>query len=256
MINSVRAVCSEQLGGAGKIAVAIGWSQGGGAVLSMASDKDYIEQEGAASDGIVFKGFVALAPDDLAVEIGVKPIDQAAADKVMKELLEQFSKNLANFTHYVMSLWGTQAAFPDQLKLTDVFTDEGAVVLDEILSNKGVHAAADTIHFNFAENFRSLLRNEPANSVAWVNAFKKGSVAPVRPIAPVVVYYGTKDTVVPIVMGKLYQEQMCSKGAQIERVQLPGEQSHFTTPGAAKAMFVQWIADRFADKPLQNPCVY
>ena len=55
---------------------------------------------------------------------------------------------------------------------------------------------------------------------------------------------------------KLYQEQMCSKGAQIERVQLPGEQSHFTTPGAAKAMFVQWIADRFADKPLQNPCVY
>jgi pimeloyl-ACP methyl ester carboxylesterase len=255
VINSVRAVSSEQLGGAGKTAVAIGWSQGGGAVLSMASDNDYIEQNGTASDGIVFKGFVALAPDDLAVDIGAMPIDQAAADKIMKEFLDQFSKNVNDVTHYFMSLWGIQAAFPDQLKLTDVFTEEGAAVLDKILSNKGVHAAADTIHFNFGENFRSLLRNAPANTIAWVNAIKNSSVAPVRPIAPVVIYYGTKDTVVPIVMGKLYQEQMCSKGAQIERVQLPGEQSHFTTPGAAEALFVQWIAERFADKPIQNPCV-
>lgn len=255
VINSIRAVSSEQLGGAGKTAVAMGWSQGGGAILSMASDKDYIEQEGTASDGIVFKGFVGLAPDDLAVEIGTKPIDQAAADKIMKELLDQFSKNLADFTHYVMSLWGTQAAFPDQLKLTDVFTDEGALVLDEILSNKGIHPAADTIHFNFGENFRSLLRTMPINTVAWVNALKKGSVAPLKPIAPVVIYYGTKDTVVPFAMGKLYQEEMCSKGAQIERVQLPGEQSHFTTPGAAEPLFVRWIADRFTDQPLQNPCV-
>lgn len=252
--NSIRAVSSEKLGGAGNRAVAIGWSQGGGAILSMASDKDYIEQKDTASDGIIMKGFVGLAPDDLAVEIGEKPIDQPAADKIMKELYEQFSKNLADFTHYVMSLWGTQAAFPDQLKLTDVFTDQGAVVLDEILSNKGVHAAADTIKFNFGENYKSLVRN-PTNTIAWINAFRKGSVAPLSPIAPVVIYYGTKDVVVPATMSELYQEQMCKKGAQIERVQLSGSQSHFTTPGAAEALFVAWIADRFVDKPVQNPCV-
>ena len=89
----------------------------------------------------------------------------------------------------------------------------------------------------------------------WVNAFKSGSVAPVKPVAPVIIYYGTKDTAVPIIMGKLYQEQMCALGAQIERVQLPGKQSHFTTPGIAEPMFVPWIAERLADKPVQNPCV-
>ncbi len=46
-----------------------------------------------------------------------------------------------------------------------------------------------------------------------------------KPVAPVIIYYGTKDTAVPIIMGKLYQEQMCALGAQIERVQLPA--SHF-----------------------------
>lgn len=255
VINSVRAVSSERLGGAGKTAIAIGWSQGGGAMLSMASDREYITQKGTTADEIDFKGFVALAPDDLAVDMGDQPMDQAAADRIMKEFSKQFNDNLPNFTHYIMSLWGTQASFPDQLKLTDVFTEEGAKIIDQILINKGVHAAADTLHFNFGENYRSLLREVPQNTIAWVNAFKKGSVGDESPIAPLVIYYGTKDVVVPPAMGKLYQEQMCRKGAQIERVQLPGEQSHFTTPGSAEPLFVQWISDRFEGKPLQNPCV-
>lgn len=248
VINSVRAVSSEQLGGAGKISIAYGWSQGGGAILGMASDRDYITQTGTAADGIVFKGFVALAPDDVAIEIGDKPIDQAAADKIMSELSATFSTDMLNFAHYTMSLWGTQAAYPNQLKLTDVLTDDGAAVLDEILSNKGIHAAADTIRFNYGANFKSLLRPVPTNTVAWVNAFKNGSVAPVKPIAPVIIYFGDKDTTVPIMMGKLYQEQMLAIGGQIERVQLPGEQSHFTTPGAAEPLYVQWITARLAEK--------
>ena len=126
VINSVRAVSSEKLGGAGKTSVAVGWSQGGGAILAMASDRDYIAQKGTASDGIVFKGFVGLAPDDVATELGDKPIDQAAADKIMSALSAQFSVDMLNFAHYTMSVWGTQAAYPEQLKLTDIFTVEGA----------------------------------------------------------------------------------------------------------------------------------
>lgn len=255
VINSVRAVSSERLGGAGKTAIGLGWSQGGGAILGMASDRDYIAKSGSAADGIVFKGFVGLAPDDVAAELGSQPIDQASADKIMSALSAQFSVDMLNFAHYAMSIWGTQAAFPEQLRLADVFTDEAAVVMDEILSNKGIHTAADTISFNYGANFKSLLRPVPLNTVAWVNAFKNGSVAPVKPVAPVAIYFGTKDTAVPIVMGKLYMEQMCASGAQVERTQLPGEQSHFTTPGVAEPLFIPWIADRLAGRPVENPCV-
>lgn len=255
VINSVRAVSSEKLGGAGKSSVALGWSQGGGAILSMASDGDYIVQKGSASDDIAFKGFVGLAPYDVIVEIGDRVIDQATADKIIKDLSAYFSVDMLNFIHYVMIVWGTQAAFSEQLKLTDIFTDEGALVLDDILSNKGVHAAADTVNFNYGATYKSLLRAVPKNTVAWVNAFKKGSVSPAGPVAPVIIYFGTKDTVVPIVMGKQYQEQKCAIGAQIQRVQLAGEQSHFTTPRAAEPLFIQWIADRLADRPVTDACV-
>lgn len=254
VINSVRAVSSEKLGGAGKVSVAYGWSQGGGAVLSMASDRDYIAQKGTASDDLIFKGFVGLAPYDIAVEIGDQPMNQTTADKIMGALSARFSLDMLGFAHYIMSLWGTQAAYPEQLKLTDVFTDEGAATINEILSNKGVHVTVDTLRFNFGDNFKSLLRPAPTNTIAWVNALKKSSVAPVKPMAPVIIYFGTKDTAVPITMGKLYQEKMCALGAEVERVQLPGEQSHYSTPGAAEPLFIQWIADRLADKPVLNSC--
>jgi hypothetical protein len=49
------------------------------------------------------------------------------------------------------------------------------------------------------------LKPQAQNTLAWAQAFLKGSVNPVKPVAPVVIYWGTKDTVVPPVMGDLYQ---------------------------------------------------
>jgi hypothetical protein len=37
-------------------------------------------------------------------------------------------------------------------------------------------------------------------------------------------------------------------------VQLPGEQSHFTTPGTAMPLILPWVADRFAGAPAANGC--
>lgn len=75
-----------------------------------------------------------------------------------------------------------------------------------------------------------------------------------KPIAPVVIYWGTKDTVVAPAMGKLYQGQMCKLGGNVERVQLPGEQTHFSTPGAAEPLYLPWVKQRFAGKPTANAC--
>ena len=55
-------------------------------------------------------------------------------------------------------------------------------------------------------------------------------------------------------MGKLYSAQMCNMGANIMRVQLPGDQDHFSTPASAEPFYTQWIAERFAGKPAKNGC--
>ncbi len=253
VINSVRAASSMKETGAGKKAVAYGWSVGGGATLAAASMPTYIAQKGTAADGIEFIGFVALAPYDEGILLPKGKIDQAMSQKVMAGIMQSFSTDILGFAHFSMALYGTQAAVPG-LKLSDLFTDEGAKIVSDIYSNKCVHVAADTIVFNYGKEFMKLLKAQPENTQPWVEAIIEGSVPPVKPIAPVVIYWGTKDTTEPPIQGKLYQEQMCALGGNVERVQLPGEQTHFTTPGTSAPFYRAWIKDRLAGKSANSNC--
>lgn len=252
-INSVRAAQAMAETGAGHKAMVYGWSQGGGATIAAASMGDYIARRGSAADGAEFVGFVAMAPQDAAVLTGGKALDQALADKVMAGIVTDFSANVFDFAHFSMNMWGNQAAYPN-LKMTDLFTDEGAKALDAIYSQKCMHAGSDTISFNYGTGYKALLRAQPTNTLAWVQAIVDGSVPPVKSVAPVVIYWGVKDTTVPPVMGALYQAQMCKLGGNVTRVQLPGEQSHFTTPGSAAPLYQAWMKDRLAGVPIANGC--
>ncbi len=253
VIDSIRAASSMKASGAGNKAIVYGWSQGGGATIAAASLPDYIARQGTASDDIQFLGFVALAPFDTAVLAAGTPPDQSGSEKLIAELTAKFSDNVFNFTHFAMNMWGTQAAFAE-LSLNDLFTDDGTKAVDRVFSNKCMHAAADTLNYAYALQYKTLLNPQPKNTLAWTAALVRSSVVPVKPVAPVIVYWGTKDTVVPPVMGKLYQDQMCKLGGNVERVQLAGEQTHFSTPGAAAPLYLPWVKERVAGRPLANGC--
>ena len=253
VIDSIRAAGSMKASGAGHKAIIYGWSQGGGATIAAASLPDYIARQGTASDNIVLLGFVALAPFDTAVLAAGTPADESGSEKLMAELAAQFSDNVFNFTHFAMNMWGTQAAFPD-LSLNDLFTDDGAKAVDRVFSHKCMHAAADTLNYAYSSEYKTLLNPQLKNTLAWTAALVRSSVVPVKPVAPVIIYWGTKDTVMPPVMGKLYQEQMCKLGSNVERIQLAGEQTHFSTPVAAAPLYLTWVKDRVAGKPLANSC--
>ncbi|CAM3640925.1 alpha/beta hydrolase [Polynucleobacter arcticus] len=253
VINSARAASSMKEAGAGKKTIVYGWSQGGGAAIAAASVPDYLDLQGTAADNLQYLGFVALAPEDLAVMLPNVPTDEAAAKKLMNGFTQANVPNVFLFAHYVMGLWGTQAAFPS-LQLTDMLTDEGVTVVDKLSRNKCVHVMADTLNYAYGDNYKSLLKPETSNSLAWIKAFVDGSVKPVKPVAPVVIYWGTKDTAVPPIMHELYQKQMCAMGAHVARNQLPGQQTHFTTPAVSAPMYLEWVKDRIAGKPLANGC--
>jgi pimeloyl-ACP methyl ester carboxylesterase len=253
VINSARAASSMKEVGAGKKTVIYGWSQGGGATIAAASLPEYQALQGTAADNLQYLGFVALAPEDVAVMLPNVPTNEAGAAKLMNGFTQANVPNVFLFAHYVMGMWGTQAAFPD-LKLTDVLTDDGAKVVDKLSRNKCIHVLADTFNYAYGDSYKSLLKPEPSNSLAWVKAFVGGSVKPVAPVAPVVIYWGTNDTAVPPIMHELYQKQMCAMGANVGRNQLPGNQTHFTTPGVSAPMYLEWVKDRIAGKPLSNGC--
>jgi len=253
VINSARAASSMMEVGAGKKTILYGWSQGGGAVIAAASLPDYQAQAGTAADNLQYLGFVALAPEDIAAMLPNVPTDEASAKKLINGFTQANVPNVFLFAHYMMGLWGTQAAFPE-LKLTDMLTEEGAKVVDKLSSNKCMHVLADTFSYAYGDNYKSLIKPEPTNSIAWIKAFVDGSVKPVKPVAPVIVYWGTKDTAVPPIMHELYQKQMCATGGNVGRIQLPGQQTHFTTPGVSAPMYLEWVKDRITGKPVVNGC--
>lgn len=253
-INAIRAAGDLREVGAGKKALVYGWSQGGGATLAAASAGDYINQRGTAFDGIELVGFVAMAPPDAATAIPHDGVTEAVADEILDGLTEKFSHNVFDFAHLSMNLWATQAAFPDKLKLEDIFTEDGAKVANDVFSNKCMHVAADTLHYTFGDEFGSLLKKQATNAKGWADALLVGSGTKARPVAPVIIFWGTKDTAVPPVMGQLYRERMCKQGGNVARVQLAGEQTHYSTPGVAQPLYVPWVIDRFAGKPAANGC--
>ena len=117
-----------------------------------------------------------------------------------------------------------------------------------------MHVVPDTLKFNYSSNFMKLVKPNPINTLAWSEAFVKGSIAQEKPSAPVQVYFGSADTTVPPPMHLAYQEQICKLGGNIGRTQLPEAQDHFTTPSVAEPYYLQWIKDRMAGKPLANAC--
>lgn len=253
LINSIRAAGSLGLSGDSRKAVIYGWSQGGGSVLAATSSTAYIAQKQTAFDGIEILGAVALAPDDLAAIVPKEALsDDAAAARTFQALQASFGDNVFNFAHLAMNLWAMDGTFPG-LKLTDLFTADGARIIDEIQATKCMHAGADTYDFNVGAGFSKLFSTQPANLRAWVQAIADGSVPADKPVAPVQIYWGDKDTVVPPMQGAAYQQQKCAIGGNVERIHLPG-QTHFSTPPAAQAMFTQWIRDRVDGKPVADGC--
>lgn len=253
VINSIRAATQLKEAHADNRAVVYGWSQGGGATLAVAGMRDYLEDKDAVNDQIKILGFVAMAPYDIAVTFPEQIKTEQEALGHLKNISSLFSANVFNFTHYAQNLWGMVAAFPE-LKLEDILTEEGADTVNKLMERKCMHAASDTLNFNYGDQYKNFLRPDIKNAFAWIEANKKGSVNPVVPLAPVIIYWGTQDTTVPPIMGELYFKQMCKMGGEVTRVKLPGKQNHFTTPSSAEPFYISWVADRFAEKPIEKVC--
>ncbi len=253
-IDAIRAAGAMKETGAGLQAVIYGWSQGAAAATAAASMPDYITRKGTAFDGVKIVGAVAMAPEYFRAMAPAGALTDESAAAMMASAAKAFSNSVNNFNHLAMTLWAEQAAYPDKLKLTDVFTEDGANFVDEIMTNKCVHAASDSISYSYGDQFASLLRPDPVNVTLWAQTLIDSSGPDVKPVMPVIIYWGTKDVVVPPIMHKIYRERMCQMGGNVARVQLKGDLTHFATPAASQPLYLPWIADRLAGKPAPDGC--
>ena len=253
LINSARAAGSMGLSGSSKKVAFYGWSQGGGSVIAAASSTAYIQQKNTAFDGMEVVGAVSMAPDALSGMIPKEALtDPAAASKTWQSMVTVFADNIFNFSHFAMNVWAMDGVFP-AIKMTDVFTANGAKIINAIQATKCMHAGADTYVFNVGASYKDMFNPQPTNLPAWMKAIVAGSTPNDKPVAPMLMFWGDKDTVMPPIQSEIYQKQKCAIGGNVQRIHLPGA-NHFTTPGLAQPIFTQWIKDRFDGKAAPNGC--
>ena len=125
-------------------------------------------------------------------------------------------------------------------------------MFDELSNNKCFHVLSDSLSYSYGDNFRSLSRSAPLNTKAWVDALIAAGIPNAKPVAPVLMYRGTKDAV-PKSQVDIYEEQSCKLGGNVQHIELNGA-THFTSPVEAQKTFLPWIKDRFAGKSLANAC--
>jgi pimeloyl-ACP methyl ester carboxylesterase len=251
VINALRAARHFKPAQAGADAIVYGWSQGGGATIGAAGQGAYATSAaGVAAINIL--GFVAMAPQDVGIQMPSGINTEAEASKLVQALNQQFSNNIFNVTHLAMMYWGLAAAEP-ALSLSDLFNPEAAAQVNAIMRRKCIHELSASFSYSYGNAYQQMLKPTPSNALAWVKTIQRQSPA-LKPMAPIVIYWGNQDDVVPPRMHQLYFEAACQQGAVISRIQLPGNNTHFSTPAASEPFYLAWMEDRFHRKPVINGC--
>jgi pimeloyl-ACP methyl ester carboxylesterase len=203
VINALRAARDFKPAQAGEKAIVYGWSQGGGATIGAAGQKAYAtSKDGVAPIDIL--GFVAMAPQDIGIQMPGGITTEAEAAKLIEALNNQFSNNVFNFTHLVMMYWGLAAAEPE-LKLGDLLTPQATGQIDALMQRKCIHELSASFSYSYGNSYKQMLKATPSNALAWVKAVQNQSPG-LKPMAPVVIYWGNQDDVVPPVMHQMYVE--------------------------------------------------
>ncbi|KIZ16700.1 lipase family protein [Streptomyces natalensis] len=148
----------------------------------------------------------------------------------------------------LMAAVGQNAAF-HELHLDSYLNDKGRHYVDFMKKNC---VAADTVAGLFKKISDVTVRN-PLDELDWRARLRASDLGTRTPDAPVYLYHGTADELIPYGVGKQLRADWCARGATVQWTSLPlGEHVLGAIVGATPA--ADWLADRFADKPTSGNC--
>ncbi|MFE4858950.1 lipase family protein [Streptomyces sp. NPDC056670] len=147
-----------------------------------------------------------------------------------------------------MAAAGQDAAFPE-LKLNSYLNPAGKALVDYFKSNC---VAIDTTVGSFKHITDMTVKN-PLEQPDWQARLAESKLGTHRPDAPVYLYHGTIDELIPYAVGQQLRSDWCAKDANVEWHALPllGHIGGVTAGGIPAA---NWLADRFAGRTTHPNC--
>ena len=210
---------------AGTVLAGVGWSQGGGAVAALAEldDEEYADLE--------LSGIVSLSPGIPAMALAT------GAPSALRD------STVAPDAHLFMMLIGIQAANPEALALEELLTPLGIQIANATWNSQPIHqldaVLARTFHLR-----GPILRTDPQNFHAWIDALMACSAGRSRPRCPVLVCHDLNNPPgrepCPMPWQEAYVARVRELGGQVEARRFE-QDDHFSLPASAMPGAKAWL---------------
>ncbi|MFJ9852955.1 lipase family protein [Streptomyces sp. NPDC101150] len=148
----------------------------------------------------------------------------------------------------LMAAAGQNAAFPE-LHLEKYLNDKGRRYVDFMKNNC---VAVGTIAGLFKKMSDVTVKN-PLHEPDWQRRLRDSRLGTRTPDAPVYLYHGTADELIPYRVGTRLRADWCGRGATVQWTSIPfGEHVLGAIVGSIPA--ANWLADRFVGEPASGNC--
>lgn len=142
---------------------------------------------------------------------------------------------------------GHDAAYP-ALDLDKYLNDRGRAVVNIV---KTQCIAIDTIAGLF-QTIDQVTVSNPLYQPDWLSALRADALGTHAPDAPVYLYHGTVDELIPYAVGQQLRTDWCAKGTNVQWQSMP--LGHISGAIAGSPVAMAWLADRFASHPTTPNC--
>lgn len=244
----------EGLGTPGRHPFLVGNSEGRG-VLDIVRAAQQIPAADAGNQVVIFghsqgghaAAFAAQEAKSYAPDLDV--VGTAAGAPVGDlELLLPIASSIDSVTGFVvLASAGWEAAYPE-VSVSDVLTPQAETDLG-VVDEKCVE---DVIDF-YTKPAAEVFAKNPADVPAIAELLKENSPGNVKADAPVLVFHGDADELIPLAASQSYLKRACANGSQVELSVVPGA-THGTVLDITSTQLIPWISDRFAGTPAGTSC--
>ncbi len=231
ILDSIRAVQAMREAHAGQRTALFGFSQGGHAVL-------WANQIAPAyAPELALVGVAALAPPTYLGELFTDDYDNLSG-RIL--------------TGLVLESWSHPEVFG--IPLDSMIVPEEYAPFRKIGENC-IDLVLDEIS-DIAENRRipkDFLKADPATTPPWSRIMAENVPSSARSAVPFYIAQGTADTTVDPPVTYSFVRRMCAAGTVVRLERFPGK-THTKLPKAAQGSAMEWIGDRFRNRPAPDTC--
>ncbi|MGW8379307.1 lipase family protein [Streptomyces sp. ODS28] len=148
----------------------------------------------------------------------------------------------------LMSAIGHDAAFP-RLRLNRYLNDEGRRLA--AFMRKG--CVEENTRAGAGKRIEDVTTRNPLDQPDWQAALRADRLGRTAPDAPVRLYHGGADEIIPYEVGRRLRADWCARGVAVDWQTYPG-QKHVGAAVLGSNPAMNWLAGRFADRPAPDNC--